>query len=285
MIQGNQAVGIDFGTTNCCVGVYDKGRVNIIEDEQGNTTFPCMVTFFGRDVVVGEAAKDQFTSNIRNTVFDMKKLLGRGFRDGVVEIGKICWPFKVVCGMNDKPIVEMKFNGMERRFAPEEISAMVLRKIKTIAEGHLNSFVKNAVITVPAYFNNVQRQAVKEAATIAGLHVMQLMDEPTAALVAYGLDAATYNSSTPKKILIFDLGGHSLDISLLSVKNGLVQLQVLGGDENLGGRNFDSSLVDYCAEQLRLKHNRSIHNAEVALSNLRMECERAKIHLSSTKET
>ncbi|KAH9293441.1 hypothetical protein KI387_041347, partial [Taxus chinensis] len=256
MAKENQAIGIDFGTTNCSVAVYKEGWAEIIANEQGSDTLPAMVAFFSGQRLVGEAAKDQFTSNPQNTVFDIKRFLGRSISDNAVKIDNASWPFDVVCGENDKPIIEMEFKGMERRFATEEICAMILHKLKAIAEAHLNCKVRDTVVTVPAYFNVAQREALKEAATIAGLHVMQVMDEPTAAVVAYGLDASTYSSSVAKQLLIFDLGGHTLDISLVSVKNGVPQVQVLGGDAHLGGQDFDGSLVDYCAIEFQRKYNK-----------------------------
>ncbi|KAH9306390.1 hypothetical protein KI387_010794 [Taxus chinensis] len=279
------AIGIDLGTCYSCVAVYQNERIDIIANDEGNKTIPSMVAFTAGERLIGDAAKNQFILNPDNTIFDIKRLIGKRFSDDSVQKDLVLWPFKVVCGRSNKPLVEVEYKGFKRIFSPEEISSTVLYKMKEIAETYLNSEVKNAVITVPAYFNDTQRKATKDAAAIAGLHVLQLMSEPTAAAIAYGLDTKTYSSSQGKKILVFDLGGGTLDISLLSIKNGVFEVLSVEGDTHLGGEDFDSNLVDYCAKLFKSKHQKNLRSDARALRRIRSACERAKRSLSSALET
>ena len=225
------AIGIDLGTTYSCVGVYQNGRVEIIANDMGNRTTPSQVAFIGSERLIGDAAKNQGTSNPKNTVFDAKRLIGRKFSDKIVQDDIKLWPFTVVTDSNDKPLIKVDFNDQEKTFTSEEISAMVLTKMKEIAETYLGQKVDSAVITCPAYFNDAQRQATKDAGAIAGLEVLRIINEPTAASIAYGLDKS---DEKEKNILIFDLGGGTFDISLLSIEDGIYEVKATAGDTHLG---------------------------------------------------
>lgn len=239
----SKAIGIDLGTTYSCVGVYLNDKVEIIANDQGNRTTPSYVAFTENERLIGDAAKNQIIKNPENTVFDAKRLIGRKFDDDVVQKDMKHWPFKVIRGADDKPMIEVTFKGKIERFHPEQISSMVLTKMKKIAEDYLGKEVKDAVVTVPAYFNDSQRQATKDAGQIAGLNVMRIINEPTAAAIAYGLDK---NVTSERLVLIFDLGGGTFDVSLLSIEDGLFEVKATSGDTHLGGEDFDNRLVDYC---------------------------------------
>eukprot|EP01018_Ginkgo_biloba_P010897 Gb_02153 [translate_table: standard] len=283
----SKAIGIDLGTSYSCVEVYqhELQRVEIIVNDEGNKTTPSMVALNGSQRLVGVAAKNQFITNPQNTVFDAKRLIGRRFSDCSVKRDMGLWPFSVVAGKNDKPMIELEFKGYKKQFAAEEISSMVLWKMKEIAKQYLKCKIRNAVITVPAYFNDAQRQATKDAGAIAGLYVMQVINEPTAAAIAYGLDTKTFSSPLGKNILIFDLGGGTFDVSLLCIKNGVFEVKAIGGDTHLGGEDFDNRLVDYCVQLLKSKCDKEIYENARALRRLRTACERAKRSLSSALET
>lgn len=214
----NKAIGIDLGTTYSCVGVWQNDRVQIIANDQGNRTTPSYVAFTETERLIGDAAKNQVAKNPHNTVFDAKRLIGRKFNDSVVQKDMTHWPFKVEAGVDSKPFIVVKHKGEVKKFSPEEISSMVLTKMKETAETYLGETIKNAVITVPAYFNDSQRQATKDAGAIAGLNVLRIINEPTAAAIAYGLDK---KGKGEKHILIFDLGGGTFDVSLLSIDDGV----------------------------------------------------------------
>ncbi|KAH6762668.1 heat shock protein 70 [Perilla frutescens var. hirtella] len=280
------AIGIDLGTTYSCVGVWQHNRVEIIANDQGNRTTPSYVAFTGAERLIGDAAKNQVDMNPINTVFDAKRLIGRRFNDLSVQSDIILWPFKVIPGPGDKPMITATYKGEEKQFAAEQISSMVLTKMKEIAEVYLGSTVKNAVVTVPAYFNDSQRQATKDAGLIAGLNVMRIINEPTAAAIAFGLDRKGTTSSGAKNVLIFDLGGGTFDVSLVTIKEGIFDVKAIAGDTHLGGEDFDNRMVNHFVQELKLKnHKKDISGNPRALRRLKSACERAKRALSSTAQT
>ncbi|KAG9455902.1 hypothetical protein H6P81_000410 [Aristolochia fimbriata] len=279
-----KAVGIDLGTTYSCVGVWQNDRVEIIANDQGNRTTPSYVAFTDTERLIGDAAKNQVAMNPTNTVFDAKRLIGRRFSDLSVQADMKHWPFKVVPGPGDKPMIVVQYKGEEKKFAAEEISSMVLTKMKEIAEAYLGTTVKNAVVTVPAYFNDSQRQATKDAGAIAGLNVMRIINEPTAAAIAYGLDKKGSRSGE-RNILIFDLGGGTFDVSLLTIEEGIFEVKATAGDTHLGGEDFDNRLVNHFVQEFKRKHKKDISGNARALRRLRTACERAKRTLSSTAQT
>lgn len=271
-------IGIDLGTTYSCVGVVRNGQVEIIANDQGNRTMPSYVAF-GSDRMIGEAAKNQAAMNPTNTIFDAKRLIGRKFTDPIVQKDCKLWPFKVVQGANDKPLIQVEFKEETKTFMPEEISAMVLTRMKETAESFLGAKVKDAVVTVPAYFNEAQRQATKDAGTIAGLNVMRVINEPTAAALAYGMGNMDKHKSKEMNVLIFDLGGGTFDVSLLSMEDGVLEVKATAGDTHLGGEDFDQRLMEYCAQEFKKKH-KDISTNDRAKRRLRTACERAKRQLS-----
>ncbi|KAJ8476723.1 hypothetical protein OPV22_020450 [Ensete ventricosum] len=246
---------------------------------------PSYVAFTDTERLIGDAAKNQVAMNPTNTVFDAKRLIGRRFSDPSVQSDMKLWPFKVIAGPGDKPMIVVQHKGEEKQFAPEEISSMVLTKMKEIAEAYLGKPVKNAVVTVPAYFNDSQRQATKDAGVIAGLNVMRMINEPTAAAIAYGLDKKAGGSSGEKNVLIFDLGGGTFDVSLLTIEEGIFEVKATAGDTHLGGEDFDNRLVNHFVQEFRRKHKKDISGNPRALRRLRTSCERAKRTLSSTAQT
>eukprot|EP00253_Pinus_taeda_P014140 PITA_14140 len=278
------AIGIDLGTTYSCVGVWQHDRVEIIANDQGNRTTPSYVAFTDTERLIGDAAKNQVAMNPINTVFDAKRLIGRRFSDPSVVSDAKLWPFKVISGVGDKPSIVVTYKGEEKHFAAEEISSMVLTKMKEIAEAYLGTTVKNAVVTVPAYFNDSQRQATKDAGAISGLNVMRIINEPTAAAIAYGLDKKA-SSSGEKNVLIFDLGGGTFDVSLLTIEDGIFEVKATAGDTHLGGEDFDNRLVNHFVQEFKRKHKKDISGNARALRRLRTSCERAKRTLSSTAQT
>jgi len=274
-------IGIDLGTTYSCVGVYKNGRVEIIANDQGNRITPSYVAFTDENErLIGDAAKNQLTSNPENTVFDAKRLIGRNWKEPSVQSDKKYFPFTLV-EKNGKPHVQAKVNGEDKVFAPEEISAMVLIKMKEISEAYLGKKVTHAVVTVPAYFNDAQRQATKDAGTIAGLNVMRIINEPTAAAIAYGLD----KQDGEKTILVFDLGGGTFDVSLLTIDNGVFEVLATNGDTHLGGEDFDQRVMEYFTKLYKKKTGKSIKGDNRAIQKLRREVEKAKRTLSSQHQT
>ncbi|MBA0789522.1 hypothetical protein E1A91_D03G181800v1 [Gossypium mustelinum] len=279
-----KAIGIDLGTTYSCVGVWQNDRVEIIANDQGNRTTPSYVAFTDTERLIGDAAKNQVAMNPSNTVFDAKRLIGRRFTDPSVQSDMKHWPFKVIAGPGDKPMIVVTYKGEEKQFAAEEISSMVLIKMKEVAEAYLGQSVKNAVITVPAYFNDSQRQATKDAGAISGLNVLRIINEPTAAAIAYGLDKKASRSGE-KNVLIFDLGGGTFDVSLLTIEEGIFEVKATAGDTHLGGEDFDNRLVNHFVQEFKRKHKKDISSNARALRRLRTACERAKRTLSSTAQT
>jgi heat shock protein 1/8 len=280
MAAEGATVGIDLGTTYSCVGVWQNDRVEIIANDQGNRTTPSYVAFNDTERLIGDAAKNQVAMNASNTVFDAKRLIGRKFRDQVVQDDMKHWPFTVLEGAGGKPTIQVSYKGEVKQFAAEEISSMVLMKMKEIAEAFLGREVKNAVITVPAYFNDAQRQATKDAGVISGLNVLRIINEPTAAAIAYGLD----KKGAEKNVLIFDLGGGTFDVSLLTIEEGIFEVKATAGDTHLGGEDFDNRMVEYFVQEFKRKFRKDLSENQRALRRLRTACERAKRSLSSSTQ-
>jgi len=277
------AIGIDLGTTYSCVGVWQNERVEIIANDQGNRTTPSYVAFTDAERLIGDAAKNQVAMNPTNTVFDAKRLIGRKFSDSAVQSDMKHWPFKVIHKGDDKPIIEVQFHGETKQFNPEEISSMVLVKMKEIAESYLGKEVKKAVVTVPAYFNDSQRQATKDAGTIAGLEVLRIINEPTAAAIAYGLDKV--DEAKERNVLIFDLGGGTFDVTLLTIDGGIFEVKATNGDTHLGGEDFDNRLVNHFIDEFKRKNKgKDLSSSQRALRRLRTACERAKRTLSAAAQ-
>ncbi|CAI4061329.1 hypothetical protein SUVZ_05G1840 [Saccharomyces uvarum] len=277
----SKAVGIDLGTTYSCVAHFSNDRVEIIANDQGNRTTPSYVAFTDTERLIGDAAKNQAAMNPHNTVFDAKRLIGRKFDDPEVTSDAKHYPFKVI-DKGGKPVVQVEYKGETKTFTPEEISSMILTKMKETAENYLGTDVNDAVVTVPAYFNDSQRQATKDAGTIAGLNVLRIINEPTAAAIAYGLDKKTQKEHT---VLIFDLGGGTFDVSLLSIDEGVFEVKATAGDTHLGGEDFDNRLVNFLADEFKRKNKKDLASNQRSLRRLRTAAERAKRTLSSSAQT
>lgn len=272
------AIGIDLGTTYSCVGIYQNGNVEIIANDQGNRTTPSWVSF-SEERLVGDAAKNSSGNNAQNTIYEIKRMIGRDFNDPILQNDMKLLPYKVV-NVNGKPKVEVSFKNELKQFTPEEISSMILGKLKSTAEAFLGKTVTDAVITVPAYFNDAQRQATKDAGVIAGLNVLRVINEPTAAAMAYGLQKK--NDGKPINVLIFDCGGGTHDISLLSIDDGIFEVKATAGDTHLGGSDFDQKIVEHLIKEFNNKHKVDLSTNKKAIRRLFAAAERAKRSLSST---
>ncbi|EXX79662.1 uncharacterized protein OCT59_009093 [Rhizophagus irregularis] len=272
------SVGIDLGTSYSCVGVWQNDRVKIIANDQGNRTTPSYVAFTNTVILIGDAAKNQASMNPQNTVFSVHRLIGRNFNDQDVQSDMKYWPFKVL-NKNGKPVINVEYKGKRKYFTPEEILSMILIKMKEIAEAFLGTQVKNAVITVPACFNDSQRRAVKDAGLIAGLNVLRIIIGSTAAAMAYGLDKKTTGE---RNVLVFDLGGGTYNVSLLTIEEGVFKVKAVAGDNHLGGEDFDNRLVNHFVQEFKRKFKKDISSNARAVRRLRTACERAKRTLSTS---
>ena len=270
-------IGIDLGTTYSCVGIFRNGSVEIIPNELGNRITPSVVAFTDDDRLVGEAAKNQAALNPKRTIYSVKRLIGRKYNDKEVQMDKKLLPYDII-DKDGKPYIQVETKGQKKLYSPEEISAMVLTKMKTVAENFLGTKVKNAVITVPAYFNDSQRQSTKDAGTIAGLNVLRIINEPTAAAIAYGLD----KKDKERNILVFDLGGGTFDVSLLTIDSGVFEVVSTNGDTHLGGEDFDHRILDYLLKKIKKQHGKDLKGNKSAIQKLKTEIEKAKRHLSSS---
>merc|ERR1712079_981673 len=266
--------------TYSCVGVFQHGKVEIIANDQGNRTTPSYVAFTDTERLIGDAAKNQVAMNPTNTVFDAKRLIGRDFKDTTVQRDMKHWPFKVI-EVATKPKIGVEYKCEDKTFTPEEISSMVLTKMKETAEAYLGTTVKDAVVTVPAYFNDSQRQATKDAGVISGLNILRIINEPTAAAIAYGLDK---KGASEANVLIFDLGGGTFDVSILTIEDGIFEVKATAGDTHLGGEDFDNRMVDHLIKEFQRKHKKDMTSNKRAVRRLRPACERAKRTLSASAQ-
>jgi len=272
-------IGIDLGTTYSCVGVWQNGNVEIIANDQGSRTTPSYVAFNDNERLIGPAAKSQSASNPTNTVFDAKRLIGRDFNDPDVQNDIKHFPYTVLPNKYGKPQIKVDYKGEDKIFLPEEISSMVLVKMREVAESYVGEEIRDAVITVPAYFNDAQRQSTKDAGTIAGLNVLRIINEPTAAAIAYGLES---NTKQERNILIYDLGGGTFDVTLLTIDDGVFEVKATAGDTHLGGEDFDRRLVEHCMTEFKRKYKHDLSQSKRAMRRLQTACENAKKTLSSS---
>lgn len=276
-----KTIGIDLGTTYSCVAIYENGKVEIIANEQGNRTTPSWVSF-GDERLIGDAAKNASGQNITNTIYEIKRMMGREYNDSVLQSDLRLLPYSVV-NSNGKPKVEVVFKDETKQFTPEEISAMILTKMKSIAEAYTGCPITDAVITVPAYFNDAQRQATKDAGVISGLNVLRVINEPTAAAMAYGLQKK--NDGKGRNVLIFDCGGGTHDVSLLNIEDGIFEVKATGGDTHLGGADIDNRIVDYLVKEFKNKTKHDVSDNKKAIKRLLSAAEKAKRTLSTTTST
>jgi len=272
-------IGIDLGTTFSAVGIYKNGHVEMIPNELGNRITPSVVAFTDEERLLGEAAKNQQALNPSRTIYSVKRLIGRRYTEPSVQYEKKYLPYEII-DKDGKPYIKTEVKGESKLFAPEEVSAMILTKMKEIAETHLGRAVKNAVVTCPAYFNDAQRQATKDAGTIAGLNVVRILNEPTAAAIAYGLD----KKSGEKNVVICDVGGGTYDVSILTIDNGVFEVVATNGDTHLGGEDFDQRLIDHFLKLIKKKYNKDLSSDKKAIQKLKRELEKGKRTLSSIPE-
>ena len=275
MNKSKHAIGIDLGTTYSCVGIWQNNNVEIISNDIGNRTTPSYVGFNDTERLIGESAKSQVSMNPSNTVYDVKRLMGKKLNDSSVQNELKNLSYKVVDDGNNKPMIKVKYKSELKTFSPEEISAMILTKMKTIAEDYLGEEVNDAVITVPAYFNDSQRQATKDAGKIAGLNVLRIINEPTAAAICYGIN--NNKSDVEKNILVFDCGGGTFDVTLLTLDGGVFEVRATGGDTHLGGEDFDNRLVEHLVKDFKRKHRgMDVTQSKRSMRRLKIYCEKAK---------
>ncbi len=275
----SKILGIDLGTTNSCMAILEGGEPVVIPNSEGARTTPSIVAFAkSGERLVGQAAKRQAVTNPTNTIFSAKRLIGRKFSEVTEEAAGI--PYKIVAGKNDDAYINASVNGNDESFAPEQISAFILQKLKADAEAYLGEAVTKAVITVPAYFNDSQRQATKDAGKIAGLEVLRIINEPTAASLAYGLD-----KKSESKIAVYDLGGGTFDVSILEIGDGVFEVKATNGDTHLGGDNWDTTIINWLVDEFKTENSIDLRNDPMALQRLKEEAEKAKIALSSAQST
>ena len=272
-------IGIDLGTTYSCVATWQNNNVEIIANDQGNRTTPSYVSFNSEERLIGSSAKSQSSQNPENTIFDAKRLIGRKYSDPLLQSDIKHFPYTVKSDSNGKPVIEVSYKNELKTFKPEEVSSMVLSKMKEIAEAYMGEDIQNAVITVPAYFNDAQRQATKDAGLIAGLNVLRIINEPTAAAIAYGLDK---KDEKEINILIYDLGGGTFDVSLLAIDDGVFEVKATAGDTHLGGEDFDRRMMEYCMADFKKKHKADLSSSKRSIRRLQTACESAKKTLSSS---
>ena len=282
MYSDDIALGIDLGTTYSCVALWKNGKVEIIPNDIGERTTPSVVSFTKNERLIGQAAKNQITKNYQNTIYDAKRLIGRRFDDPEVQYDMKTLPFKIEKDqIRNRLLISVEYKNQKKKFLPEEISAMILDKLKSTAEDYLGKKIYDTVLTVPAYFNDNQRQATKDAGRIAGLNIIRMINEPTAAAIAYGLNNKDENE---KHILVFDLGGGTFDISILTVDNSLFEVRATRGDTHLGGEDFDNKLMRYCIQEFKEDTGIDIENNQKVLRRLKVACEKAKRELSLSQQ-
>ncbi len=278
-----KVLGIDLGTTYSCVAVWRNGKVEVITNEHGIRTTPSVVSFTNKDILIGNVAKNQMRRNYKNTVYDAKRLIGRLYNDKEVQEDMKLWPFKVKDDGKNRPLIEVEYLNEKKGFYPEEISSIILKYLKKISESYEGKEVKNAIITVPAYFNSSQRKATKLAGESAGLNVLRIINEPTAAAIAYGLNE--YRNEHKRNVCVIDFGGGTLDVSILSIFDGVFEVLATGGDSHLGGEDIDNRLLNYCINEFKKQSFIDINNNKKAKCRLKVECENAKLQLSFSTET
>ena len=276
-------LGIDLGTTYSCIAIWRNNKIEIIPNEIGERTTPSVVYFDTNEILIGKPAKMKSKNN-GNKIYDAKRLIGRNYDDKEIQEDMKYWPFKVIKDDNNRPLFEIKYDdGIIEKFYPEEISSMILSKLKENAENFCGSEIKKGIITVPAYFNDLQRQCTKNAGTIAGLNVLRIINEPTSAAIAYGLN--NKDNEKKKYILVFDFGGGTLDVTILLLDKNIFEVKATCGNSHLGGEDFDNELMKFCINQFKEETGIDISDNKKAINRLKNECEKTKLILSATIET